>query len=168
MPTRDETFLAVLEGGREADIHDMLLSGTVTVRERKPDPNVLRVALLKHVYLAQCLWSGIPQGPLADAVRAGLIAARDASRNESMPISAVALGLTVVRFLEEERLMSAANVAARIVLPDGPVEGVIMAGRLFVSWPAEPPPDVQLIENPVIEYTLEVGDRITGTILRKT
>lgn len=167
MPTRDGKFLAAVEGGKEVDIHAMLLSKKVVVRGRGPDPNILRVALLKHVYLAQCLWSGIPQGPLADHIRESIIAARDASRHDPTPISRVALGLTVVLFLEEERLTVAPHVAARIELPDGPVDGVIMLGRFFVSWPAEPPADIQLIDNPLVEYVLEVGDPIAGTVIRK-
>ncbi|MGN9788114.1 hypothetical protein ACTMTF_42325 [Nonomuraea sp. ZG12] len=159
MPARGGGFLT-MGGGSEDDFRAMLLSMQVVVRGRGPDPNILRLALLKHVYLAQCLWSGIPQGALADHIRESIMAARDASQRDPMPVSPVALGLTVVRFYADERLSASPLVAARIELPDGPMDGVIMLGRFFVSWPAYPPADIQ-------QYVLEVGDPITGTIVRK-
>ncbi|MGW5685238.1 HNH endonuclease [Nonomuraea sp. NPDC003754] len=167
MPARGGGFLVTMGGGSEDDFRAMLLSKQVVVRGRGPDPNILRLALLKHVYLAQCLRSGVPEGALADHIRESIVAARDASRRDPMPVSPVALGLTVVRFSVDERLSASPLVAARIELPDGPMDGVIMLGRFFVSWPAYPPADIQPIDNLWIEYVLEVGDPVTGTIVRK-
>lgn len=85
-------------------------------------------------YLALCIKLDVIQGPWADHVRADLLAARDAPSRAHVPPSEIARRLHILRGIGPEPMTSAPVVTAVMHGPEGPLEGVLLAGRLFVSW----------------------------------
>lgn len=71
-------FALIPEGGALPPAVDpMLRSGSFSMTYRPPDSRRYRLALLKHAYLAACLYLGyVPGIPEADEIRHDLIAAR--------------------------------------------------------------------------------------------
>lgn len=123
----------------------------------------MRLALLKHSFLAACLVPGRLAGEGADAVRRDLIAARDATSRHDVPRSVIALGLTVLRSDNGPRLdWPVVHCVAE--LEDGTeVEGVTLAGTTFVSWSSDP-----VVEAPEatqqVQATLTVGAPVGGIV----
>jgi hypothetical protein len=115
------------------DVKAMLESGEVDLDALLPDWNRCSLALLKQTYLAACLTFGVLEGELADEIRRDLTAARDVENRRSVPTSRLASGLTIFRTYEP----TTDEPAIRAVLhdPTGPVEGVLLVGRIFSPGP---------------------------------
>jgi hypothetical protein len=125
----------LLPVGKSDEIYaDILAAGNVKMEFDTPAHKRWSIALLKCVYLALCIKFGVIQGPWADQVRADLLAARDARRRVDVPPSEIAQRLHVLRAFGPESITSCPVVTGIIHGPDGPLEGVLLAGRLFVSW----------------------------------
>ncbi|GAA4596340.1 hypothetical protein BJY16_001980 [Actinoplanes octamycinicus] len=125
----------LLPVGKSDEIYaEILAAGNVEMEFDTPEHKRWSIALLKCVYLALCIKFGVIQGPWADQVRADLLAARDARRRVDVPPSEIAQRLYVLRAFGPEPITSSPVVTSIIHGPDGPIEGVLLAGRLFVSW----------------------------------
>jgi len=105
---------------------------------REPDQAAVRLAALKHAYLAGCLAvRGVPDTPRARAIRAELLAARDTPRGTPLAIGPVAAGIDV-------RLAGTQPSYDGVLIVDwNPSSGgtrteVLLAGSIWVSWPFEP------------------------------
>jgi hypothetical protein len=157
-------FVLLMNGRYDPAITDMLKSGQVDLAGLLPDGNRYHLALLKHAYLAACMKFGVLQGDAADQVRRDLIAARDAASRKAVPESTIALGLTVLRQHQPFRPVTAPVVRAIAREPTGPCRGVLLAGRVFVSWSSRPF-DVQKPAAPrQLRATLQVSGRLDGTV----
>jgi hypothetical protein len=157
-------FVLLMNGRYDPAITDMLKSGQVYLAGLLPDSNRYRLALLKHAYLAACMTFGVLQGDAADEIRRDLMAARDAASRKDVPESRLALGLTVLRRHRPCPPVTAPVVRAVAHVPAGPCEGVLLAGRVFVSW-SSGPFDVQQPAAPRhLHATLQVGGRLDGTV----
>jgi hypothetical protein len=157
-------FVLLMNGRYDPAITDMLKSGQVDLAGLLPDRNRYHLALLKHAYLAACMKFGILQGDAADQIRRDLIAARDAANRKAVPESALALGLTVLRQHEPFRSAAAPVVRAVAHEPTGPCHGVLLAGRVFVSWSSRAV-DVHRPAAPrQLRVALEVSGRLDGTV----
>lgn len=132
--TPEGEFVLVVDGSSHPDIAAMLASGEVDLEACRPDRNRYMIALLKQAYLAACLKFGILENDALAQVRRDLLAARDAGSKHKVPPSSLALGLTVLR--RYQPLHSAVAPVVRAVLHEdaGPIEGVLLTGRMFVSW----------------------------------
>lgn len=76
----------------------MVTSGEFRLHYREPDPRRWGLALLKHAYLAACLYlRSVPDTAEARAIRADLVAARDTPTKTRPPASAAANRLKVYR-----------------------------------------------------------------------
>ena len=76
----------------------MLEAGTFQLHYRAPDPRRFRIALLKHAYLAACLYLGyVPDVEEAVAIREVPVAVRDAPRRQRPPEHPLAERLVVYR-----------------------------------------------------------------------
>ncbi|WFE60076.1 HNH endonuclease [Micromonospora sp. WMMD712] len=155
-------FVLLPEGRVDPAICEILAAGDVTLEVSPPNENRWRLALLKSMYLAVCLNAGIPEGEPADRIRAELMAVRNAKRKADVPVSAIAHGLTVLRHwgdpITEESVM-----LAEIQLETGPLPGVLLAGRVFVSLSstggeAMPAPTGRLT------HEVRVGTSVKGTV----
>lgn len=145
-------------------IIDMLNSGQVDLAGLLPDHNRYRLALLKHAYLAACMRFGVLDGEAADEVRHDLIAARDAASRQDVPHSRLALGLTVLRFHEPASPVTAPVVRAVAHETTGPCDGVLLAGRVFVSWSSRLTDDRRAATPRQLRATLHVGGHVDGTV----
>lgn len=125
-------------GKSDADIGTILDSGQAEMHFRIPITKAWRMAALKHAYLGACLALGeIPDSPMAQRVRADLVAARDSKGAEHIPESRIAGGLRVARSYRAAQgptVVLAALLDDEGVMQDG---GLSFAGTLFVSWPLE-------------------------------
>jgi hypothetical protein len=132
--TSDGQFALVIDGEFHPDLPAMLASGEVDLEACRPARNRYSIALMKSAYLALCLKYGVPEGDAADQIRRDLLAARDAANKNDVPISEMALRLTIARLYGP--MTGTVAPVIRAVLDDdgGAVEGVILAGRIFVSW----------------------------------
>jgi HNH endonuclease len=93
----DGTPGLLMDESADRGVRELLLSGKIDLTAYEPDRNRVRLGLLKHAFLAACMACGPLEGPEADAVRADLIAARDAPSRDGVPRSDIALGLTDLR-----------------------------------------------------------------------
>jgi hypothetical protein len=157
-------FVLLMNGHYDRAITDMLKSGQVDLAGLLPDRNRYHLALLKHAYLAACMKFGVLQGDAADQVRRDLIAARDAANRKAVPESALALGLTVLRQHQPFRPVTAPVVRAVAHEPNGPCHGVLLAGRVFVSWSSRLLDIHQPAAPRQVRATLQVGSRLNGTV----
>jgi hypothetical protein len=153
-----------MNGRYDRAITGMLKSGQVDLAGLLPDRNRYHLALLKHAYLAACMKFGVLQGDAADQVRRDLIAARDAANGKAVPESALALGLTVLRQHQPFRPVTAPVVRAVAHEPNGPCHGVLLAGRVFVSWSSRLLDIHQSAAPRQVRATLQVGSRLNGTV----
>ena len=124
----------MIDGEFHPDLPAMLASGEVDLEACRPDCNRYSIALMKSAYLALCLKYGVPEGDAADQIRRDLLAARDAANKNDVPISAMALGLTIARLYGPVNGTAAPMIRAVLDDDGGAVEGVVLAGRIFVSW----------------------------------
>jgi hypothetical protein len=157
-------FVLLMNGRYDPAIIDMLKTGQVALAGLLPDRNRYRLALLKHAYLAACMKFGVLQGDTADEIRRDLMAARDAASRTDVPQSRLALGLTVLRRHRPCRPGTAPVVWAVAHVPADPCDGVLLAGRVFVSWSSRPF-GVRQPEAPrQLRATLQVGGRLDGAV----
>jgi hypothetical protein len=154
-------FLLFLDGPHDNAVPKILDSGSLTITARPPDRNRYSLALLKHAYLAACMRFGVEEGDAPDRVRRDLIAARDAEGRENVPTSTLALGLTILRSAEPAPLPHAVWAIAH--LADRQLHGVVLSGRVFVSWESLPPTEPYEPAKP-IRLQLDVCGRIDGTL----
>lgn len=164
MWTPEDGFALLLSGNIDPAIEEMLRSGEIELAGLLPDENRYRLALLKHSYLAVCLQFGILEGADSDHVRRDLIAARDAAGRMNVPHSPLAMGLTVIRHNGATALASAPLVRAIVHLGEEPIEGVLLAGRVFVSWSSTFNPDQGPDQNRHLQVSMQVGKPISGTV----
>lgn len=116
-------------------VDPMLHSGSFTMNYRLPDSRRYRLALLKHAYLAACLYLGyVPGIPEADEVRRDLVAARDTAKRDEPPSSRLADRLEFYRSGCGRQGPRLAIVLAQRPGED-PKPLISLAGTLFVSWP---------------------------------
>jgi hypothetical protein len=129
-------FALIPEGGDlPPDVDSMLRSGSFTMTFRPPDSLRYRLALLKHAYLAACLYLGyVPGIPEAEEIRHDLIAARNTPKRDQPPSSRLAERLKFYRSGRGRQGPPLAIVAARRPGED-PEPLISLAGTLFVSWP---------------------------------
>lgn len=161
--TRAGEFVLIVDGRSHPEIIDMLQSGEVDLTGLLPDRNRYCLALLKHAYLASCMKFGVPQGEVADQVRRDLIAARDAGGRHNVPTSALALGLTVLRRYDSTPVVTAPVVRAIANEATGPCDGVLLAGRIFVSWSSTPASNAAAPPRHLRAH-LHVGGQISGIV----
>ena len=132
----NDAFALFIDGSVTGEVEQMLQSGKFTMNYREPHPRAYRLALLKHAYLAACLYLGhVPDTEEVGAIRADLIAARDTPRRGLLPESQAAGQLTVYRSNVGTQGPPLALVVQ--VLPGSTEPNVLisLAGVLFVSWP---------------------------------
>lgn len=154
-------FLLFVDGRADPAVVEMLNSGQVDLSACLPDPNRSRLGLLKHAFLAACLHLGPLEGSEADAVRADLIAARDAATRYDVPRSRLALGLTVVRS-HDGPVVEWPVVYALANVDDTPTPGVLLGGTTFVSWSSEPRDGLDDVAP--LSVRLMVGARLEGVV----
>lgn len=120
------------------EVDTMLRAGTFDLHYRQPDPRRFRIALLKHAYLAACLYLGyVPDIDDAVAVREALIGVRDAPKRMVPPEEPLAQRLAVYRSGQPASGPPLAIVRTQPAdIANGVPEYLIsLAGSLFVSWP---------------------------------
>jgi hypothetical protein len=159
--TPDGEFVLVFNGRANPDVTAMLESGEIALGAVLPDWNRCSLALLKHTYLAACLTYGVLEGEAADEIRRDLVAARDAENRRSVPASRMAAGLMIFRTYEP--ITDEPAIRAVLHDPAGPVEGVLLVGRIFVSWSSVIPVDVPRAEGRLNRQLL-VGLPVEGTV----
>lgn len=157
-------FVLLMNGCYDPAITDMLKSGQVDLAGLLPDRNRYHLALLKHAYLAACMKFGVLQGDAADHVRRDLIAARDAASRKAVPESTLALGLTVLRQHQPFRPVTTPVVTAIAHELTGPCYGVLLAGRVFVSWSSRTFDVYKPAAPRQLRATLQVSERLDGTV----
>nr|WP_221382040.1 HNH endonuclease [Actinoplanes polyasparticus] len=156
----------LLPAGKSDEIYaEILAAGNVEMEYDTPEHRRWSIALLKCVYLALCIKFGVIKGEWADQVRADLLAARDAPSRADVPPSKIAQRLHVWRGFAPEPITSDPVVTGIIHGPDGPMEGVLLAGRLFVSWsPANDNQAVTPAETGRRVTTLRVGKPMSSVV----
>lgn len=154
----------VLLPDRQSDpaIAEILASGEADLEASRPDRNRYSIALLKSLYLAVCIKSGVPEGEHADRVRATLIAARDARSKDDVPTSPIALELTVLRHYGPP-LSNDPVVIAAVQTQDGLLVGILFAGRVFVSAPPQAEQEAPS-PTPRLAVRLKVGKPLQGEV----
>jgi hypothetical protein len=139
---RDDGAPYLLVDRIDDDVHDAFRASAAgasedafTLEFRMPDSAVLHLAALKHAYLAACLHlRHIPDGRLADQIRADLIAGRDAPDLRSIPTSQIAESLTLWRGYDGARGYSLALLQV-VDSEDAGSFAISLAGSIAVSWP---------------------------------
>jgi len=103
-------------------------------------------------------------------VRAELIAARDAPNRDAVPYSPTAAGLDILRLDPDSGDPPTTHpVVHAIALLDGQATpGVLLAGRMFVSWRSEPKPVPPGRRPRRFSVPLDIGARIDGTVTSVT
>jgi hypothetical protein len=148
----------------------MLTTGTFGLHYRLPDSGRVKLAALKHAFLAACLYLGyVPGIPDAIEIRAHLLAARDTPRHMRLPVNMHAERLSIYRSDLPPQGPPLAIVATRPVSRDQEPEYLIsLAGTLFVSWQfsvVPPTRDFQIVPTStrtqgggLVAYDINVGD----------
>lgn len=135
-------FVLMASDRRDRSLHQMLSSGELQFEFVPPDRRKVRLAALKSAYLAVCLdQRSIPMTTAAEAVRAELIAARDAPDRHTIPEGPRAQALSLYRSFGPPQGPSVA--LARPASPATPSDVgaagteviVWLAGTLGISWP---------------------------------
>ncbi len=100
---------------------------------------VIKLAALKHAYLAACLHlEEIPQTPMARAIRADLVAARDAPDKYSLPESDIAASLVLAKTYNVPVGPPLALVSVESATePRLAGVGISLAGAIMVGWPLD-------------------------------
>jgi len=150
----------LLDGEADQAVNELLLGGTVNLASYFPDFNRVRIGLLKHAFLAACLYFGT-LGHEADGVRQDLIAARDTGSRDAVPRSDLALRLTVLRAAQGP-VLNWPVVHCVAKTENGDVQGVMLAGTTFVSWESDPRPRSQ--EAQPIRTTITVDGPLDGVV----
>jgi hypothetical protein len=115
-----------------------MFSDDFTFHYAPPNPKFVRLAALKNAYLAACLLlEQIPKTPLADAVRAELVAAVRRPRDEPFELSdhckRLMIGHSYGPAEPGEIALSVSEPS-----PGKPEFVVTLARTMAVSWPLEP------------------------------
>lgn len=155
------------DGPYDPAIAEILLSGEVDLKGALPNDDHVRLALLKNAYLAACLRFGVWDGSYADEIRADLVAARDARSRHDIPPSRLARGLSFFRLYgpPPADAVAVAIAIARADDPSGPIPGVVLAGRIFVSWTSDLGATAADPEDGWLATPLIVGPAVTGTVM---
>ncbi|RNL62862.1 HNH endonuclease [Nocardioides marmoriginsengisoli] len=134
-------FALVVDGDVTPDVEQILGSPEFRMRYQEAQQRACGIALLKHAYLAACLFlRSVPDHPEARVMRADLIAARDAPKGQA-PASDAAAALKVYRSHVGRQGPPLALVAQQAEDGAAPTFLISLAGVLFVSWPfADLPP----------------------------
>jgi hypothetical protein len=151
----------IVDRGFDPAVRDLLLSGRVDLGAYLPDPNRVRIGLLKHAFLAACLQFGLI-GSEADVVRHDLIAARDAPSRGDVPRSDIALGLTVLRSDGGPQLDWPVVHCLAETEENESIHGVMLAGTTFVSWHSDLPAEREVQQS--VNASLTVGRPIDGVV----
>jgi hypothetical protein len=131
-------FALLVAGRAHSDVDGVLRrGGDFMVEFREPDLARVRLAALKHAYLAACLAMGsIPQSPTAEGIRADLLAARDVRANEPLPHSTVAAGVELGRTHAPPSGPAVAIMTPAPLPEEGPLDAwICLAGVVMVRWP---------------------------------
>ncbi|MFJ2121674.1 HNH endonuclease [Micromonospora chalcea] len=161
--TSDGQFVFLPEGRCDPAVGEILAAGgDVTLEVSPPDQNRCRLALLKSMYLALCIRAGVPEGEPADRLRAELLAVRGAKRKADVPVSPIALGLTVLRHWGDP-ITKESVVLAELQPDTGPVLGFLLAGRVFVSASSSWSEATTAPSEPVV-HQLQVGGPVRGEV----
>ncbi|MDT9592217.1 HNH endonuclease [Nocardioides zeae] len=132
----DGRFGIFMDGELTDDAIRIIEAGEWSLRYRLPDERRYLLALLKHAYLAACLYlRGVPDTASVRAIRSDLIMARDRSRKDPLPVSKAARSLRVYR---GARSNAGAPLALVAHVPGGGVDPEVclsIAGAFAVSWP---------------------------------
>lgn len=161
--TPNDEFVLVIDGNADPGVIDLLRSGQVDLAAGLPNRNRYHLALLKHMYLAACLERGGPT-PDGAAIRADLISARDAVDRDSIRDSRIALGLHVLR-IDGPAAASAGPLAVAVAqVDDAQIEGVLLAGSVFVSWTSDPNRVVPSATPRRLQVAMDVGGKIDGVV----
>jgi hypothetical protein len=113
---------------------------------------------------AECPRNGVPQGPLYDLIRRDLIAARDAVDRDVIPFSVLATGLRFFRVTDLSDEITAPVVAAIGLTASGSDRGVVLGGRLFVSWTLTPNLEQEAVPRPRLSTTMTIGAAMDGMV----
>ncbi|WP_306215268.1 hypothetical protein [Actinoplanes sp. RD1] len=151
-------FALLIDGSAHPDIEAMLRSGEIDLQAHLPDRNRYSIALLKQAYLAACLCYDVPAGPAADRVRKELIAARNARHKKDVPVSEVAAGLIICRRYDTVGIPMEPVMRAVLHEPEADIEGVLLAGRIFVSWMSYLGADTPDQTENQLSRTLSIGE----------
>ena len=118
-----------------SDVRTMLEDGTFDIHFAPPHPDRYLLGLLKHAYLGACLLlRDVPRGPIADAIRQDLLAARDAPDRNALPPSAMARDVLIGRAYDPQPVPPLALVG--IAKPGGVhLLGIVLARTVVVAWP---------------------------------
>lgn len=100
-------------------------------------------------------------GQASFEIRRDLVAARDAENRRSVPASRMAAGLMIFRTYEP--ITDEPVIRAVLHDPAGPVDGVLLVGRIFVSWSSAIAADVPRAERR-LNRRLLVGSPVEGTV----
>lgn len=160
--TPDGSFVLLMDGDADPAIRDLLLSGQLDLTALEPDRNRVRLGLLKHAFLAAFLLGGPLEGPAADAVRADLLAARNARRRQDVPRSEIALGLTVLRSSEPLPVDWPLAHGVAVEEDGTEIKGVLLAHTTFVSWNWKPVQEIE--DDRRVHVTLTVGKPLEGVV----
>jgi len=133
----DGRFILLDESGRrDPALGTMAQSGKITIHYQQPTMRLIRLAAMKHAYLAACLWiGGIPGSDDADQIRRALADVRDQGNGKKV---------VVPDCVPADRLLVARTESS--VLPPGRLALmrstgtrwsylISLAGSLVVSWP---------------------------------
>lgn len=102
----------------------------------EPDRARYRLAALKNAYLGACLMRRqIPETPQAVAIRAELVAARDAGRREALEVSPLCDGLQIWKSHGPAVPGEIALVCIQPPDAASPIFALSLARTLVVSWP---------------------------------
>lgn len=132
----DGRFGILMDGNLTDDAIRIIESGGWSLRYRLPDERRYLLALLKHAYLAACLFLRcVPDTASVRSVRRDLLRARDGVRKDPLAISETARSLRVYRGARSNAGAPLALVAH--VPRDGsdPEVYLSIAGAFAVSWP---------------------------------
>jgi hypothetical protein len=122
----------------DEEIIEILRTGGTRTMTSVHDLTAYRIAALKHVYLAACLWlRAIPEGGSAERISGELLAVRDAPVKAAMPISAEAGRLRLGRTYQERTGAPLALHTEPRDEGEPPSFMVSLAGTVLVSWPLD-------------------------------
>jgi HNH endonuclease len=141
--TADGTPVHIFDTGRiDTEIDEGLRrlasqGGHFDITYRDPDPAAIKIAGLKHAYLAACLAiRGVPDTPRARAIRDELVAARDQPRGMPLPLGPIAEA-TEVRITGMEPVEQSILIVDWMHASGKTLTEVVLAGTISVTWPFE-------------------------------
>ena len=125
-----------IDGEFTPEVQQMMATGEWRMHYRPPDPRRWGMGLLKHSFLAACLFlRSVLDTAEVDAIRADLITARDSDRRSRPPKSEAVERLKVYRSGVGRQGPPLALMASRRRGDSEPEALISLAGVLFVTWP---------------------------------